>query len=293
MRRTLFAFPRDLLPAVWGSASARVADPAAHPVRQGDRGRGIAKRGDAWVHRTFNAVLRVPGRGRAGDHRGAARAAPGAGPAAGAQPGQVLRRHLPGRSPAARHARGDRPDHARDNAGDWRISRPHWTLTEDWLGAPADHDDVRGGLRRAGPALAAHASGRAPRPTSSGGWARPRPSYAARWPSSARSRSRSTDGRRLPAARRPRRRPRAGAVGGPAAGARPHHDGLEAACLLPRRRRRPAPVRQQRQRRHDRLVERPHRRLLGPGPGRAWSGRAPRATSAPTALPRSRPRRSA
>ena len=26
MRRTLFAFPRDLLPAVWGSASARVAE---------------------------------------------------------------------------------------------------------------------------------------------------------------------------------------------------------------------------------------------------------------------------
>ena len=39
MRRTLFVFPRDLLPAAWGSASARVAAQLRRPARQGGRGR--------------------------------------------------------------------------------------------------------------------------------------------------------------------------------------------------------------------------------------------------------------
>ena len=55
-------------------------------------------------------------------------------------------------------------------------------------------------------------------------------------------------------------------------GARPDDDGLEGARLLPRRRTRQA-LRPQRQRRHHRLVGRPGRRLLGPGRRRrsSWS----------------------
>ena len=37
MRRTLFVFPRELLPAAWGSASARVATSERQADRQGDR----------------------------------------------------------------------------------------------------------------------------------------------------------------------------------------------------------------------------------------------------------------
>ena len=37
MRRTLFVFPRDLLPAAWGSASARVATSERQADRQGHR----------------------------------------------------------------------------------------------------------------------------------------------------------------------------------------------------------------------------------------------------------------
>ena len=51
MRRTLFVFPRDLLPAAWGSASARVAASRARPAGQGAsrrpgsrrRRRGVAR----------------------------------------------------------------------------------------------------------------------------------------------------------------------------------------------------------------------------------------------------------
>ncbi len=45
MRRTLFVFPRDLLPAAWGSASARVAATERGPDGQGRReGRGRRRR---------------------------------------------------------------------------------------------------------------------------------------------------------------------------------------------------------------------------------------------------------
>jgi len=57
MRRTLFVFPRDLLPAAWGSASARVAAQLrprlAKEVEQG----GLAPDGAAWVDAACAAVL--------------------------------------------------------------------------------------------------------------------------------------------------------------------------------------------------------------------------------------------
>ena len=60
MRRTLFAFPRDLLPAVWGSASARVAAQLQHAARQGGRGAaGSPATATPWLSRTFEAVLRT------------------------------------------------------------------------------------------------------------------------------------------------------------------------------------------------------------------------------------------
>ena len=54
MRRTLFVFPRDLLPAAWGSASARVAERAGARLAKeveaaglADGRRGLARRGAA------------------------------------------------------------------------------------------------------------------------------------------------------------------------------------------------------------------------------------------------------
>ena len=82
--------------------------------------------------------------------------------------------------------------------------------------------------------------------------------------------SRSGPGRR--AGHRPARRPGAAAgrrtVGGAAARAGFHPDGLAAAGLVPGRARVPA-VRPERQRWPDAVVGRPDRRRLGPGPGQA------------------------
>ena len=45
MRRTLFVFPRDLLPAAWGSASARVAGTLATRLVKEVEAGGLAEDG--------------------------------------------------------------------------------------------------------------------------------------------------------------------------------------------------------------------------------------------------------
>jgi len=49
MRRTLFVFPRDLLPAAWGSASARVATAERKRVARMVEQAGLADDGAAWL----------------------------------------------------------------------------------------------------------------------------------------------------------------------------------------------------------------------------------------------------
>ena len=49
MRRTVFAFPRELLPAVWGSAAARVAAQQRAQLARDVVKAGIAADGPGWV----------------------------------------------------------------------------------------------------------------------------------------------------------------------------------------------------------------------------------------------------
>lgn len=146
MRRTLWAFPRDLLPAVLGSASRRVAATTrAALVRDLERD-GVADDGAAWVERARTAVL-----GRLGDGSalGAAR----------------LRQELPelaGRTAAVENARtwevpqsfaprlltvmGAEGLICRGaNDGHWRASRPAWTAMQTWLGERVEPLDERAG----------------------------------------------------------------------------------------------------------------------------------------------------
>jgi hypothetical protein len=159
MRRTVFAFPRDLLPAVWGSASRRVTTQLETRLAKEVESNGVAKDGARWLTRTTAAVLRT----LADD-----------GPATTAQLRErvpPLARRLemsPGKSyggnfPIAPRVLSTLASSGRimrgANAGDWRLSRPVWTLTEQWLGEPADllpPDDgyrllVERWLRRFGP----------------------------------------------------------------------------------------------------------------------------------------------
>jgi len=133
MRRTLFVFPRELLPAAWGSASARVAAQLRARLAKEVEGAGLAEDGRAWLDAACAAVL--------------ARLADGSAASA-----QVLREEVPeiaGRiemSPGKAYG-GNFPIAPRvltqlgvegltvrgRNGGHWRTSRPLWTLMREWL----------------------------------------------------------------------------------------------------------------------------------------------------------------
>src|SRR5690349_7820107 len=57
MRRTVFVFPRDLLPAAWGSASARVAVQLRARLAKEVETHGIAANGAVWLEEACAAVL--------------------------------------------------------------------------------------------------------------------------------------------------------------------------------------------------------------------------------------------
>ncbi|WP_210648579.1 winged helix DNA-binding domain-containing protein [Nocardioides sp. SYSU D00065] len=132
MRRTLFVFPRELLPAAWGSASARVAATERTRIAKAIAGAGIADDGAAWLDAARTATL--------------ARLA--AGPASTAE----LRAELPelaGTVGGTTDKPWDRPVPVAPwvltvlglegaavrgrNAGHWRLNKPTWCRTEDWL----------------------------------------------------------------------------------------------------------------------------------------------------------------
>lgn len=133
MRRTLFVFPRDLLPAAWGSASARVATALrARLVKEVEQG-GIAADGAAWLDAACAATLE---RLADGSELPAARLREEVAELDGrldigkgkyATNVSVAPRVLTQLAVEARILRGS-------NGGHWRTARPQWTLAETWLG---------------------------------------------------------------------------------------------------------------------------------------------------------------
>ena len=144
MRRTLFVFPRDLLPAAWGSASARVATQLrARLVKEVEAG-GIATDGSAWLDAARGAVLArlaEDGELSAQDLRDqvpelAGRLDMAVGKSYGANV-PIAPRVLTQLAVETEIVRGR-------NAGHWRTSRPLWTLMRGWLGeepAPLKSDE--------------------------------------------------------------------------------------------------------------------------------------------------------
>ena len=117
MRRTLFVFPRDLLPAAWGSASARVADQERRRHGEGGRARGPRRGRRGWLKEAREAVL---GRLADGSALGAAtlreRAARAGGQGRCSAAAEVDGRGVAG-SAGARHARGRGADRPRPQRG--------------------------------------------------------------------------------------------------------------------------------------------------------------------------------
>ncbi len=138
MRRTLFAFPRDLLPAVWGSVAARVADIERKKIGKNVVAAGVAADGDAWLMAARDEVLAL----LAGSDAMAAKDIRARVPMLDIKvsgspsserwgaPVNVAPRVLTWLGARAELVRGR-------NGGHWRTSRPQWTLMPGWLGEPA------------------------------------------------------------------------------------------------------------------------------------------------------------
>ncbi len=135
MRRTLFVFPRDLLPAAWGAPGDRVAAQEHRKIAKDVEAAGVAAEGAAWLADVRGQLLQAL---RAAPEGLPAREVRAAVPALDrkveVQPGskwggatQVAPRVLAWLGAAGDVVRGR-------NAGHWRLSRPSYTRMDTWLG---------------------------------------------------------------------------------------------------------------------------------------------------------------
>ena len=146
MRRTLFVFPRELLPHVWGSASDRVAQQLRTRLAKEVEAHGIAKRGEVWLTRMNNAVLDALADGPATTAELRERLPPLA-RRLDVAPGKSYGVNIP-IAPRVLGTLGATGAILRgSNEGDWRTSRPRWTLTEQWLDAPVTKAGADAGYR--------------------------------------------------------------------------------------------------------------------------------------------------
>ena len=144
MRRTVFVFPRDLLPAVWGSAAARVAAQQRSQLARDVVKAGITDDGPTWVERATGDVLTLlHERGpmttmqlRAELPALDARLVVSPGKTYGGE-FPVAPRVLTTLAASGAIVRGD-------NDGGWKTSRPRWTVTADWVDVGPALDEAEG-----------------------------------------------------------------------------------------------------------------------------------------------------
>ena len=108
---------------------------------------GIAKNGAAWVTRTCKAVLKTLGEDGPATTAELRERIPTLARSLELSPGKsyggsfpIAPRLLSTLAAGGQMMRGG-------NDGDWRLSRPRWTLTEQWLGEPARPEDLATGYR--------------------------------------------------------------------------------------------------------------------------------------------------
>ncbi|HET6151812.1 MAG TPA: winged helix DNA-binding domain-containing protein [Marmoricola sp.] len=137
MRRTLFAYPRGLLPAVWGSAAARVAAQQHARLAKEVVEHGHAEDGARWVAQAYADVLehlRVHGPATTQQIRAAL---PALEARLSLSPGKTWAAEVSIAPRVLTALAADGSVLRGENDGGWKTSRPRWTVTEQWLGAPA------------------------------------------------------------------------------------------------------------------------------------------------------------
>jgi hypothetical protein len=134
MRRTLFVFPRDLLPAAWGSASARVAATLGTRLAKEVEKHGLAADGARWLDEAKAAVLDLLRDGGALTAQEIRARVPALEGRLDLSPGKKYAANVPV-APRVLTQLGVEGALVRgENAGHWRLSKPRWTLMSDWLG---------------------------------------------------------------------------------------------------------------------------------------------------------------
>ncbi len=133
MRRTLFVFPRDLLAAAWGSASARVATTEWARIAKDVTASGLADDADAWLKSAGDAVLSKLEDGPLTAQQLRELVPEIAGTVRVGSPGSKWGGDIP-IGPRVLGQLGARGDIMRGrNSGHWRTSRPAWSLMSQWL----------------------------------------------------------------------------------------------------------------------------------------------------------------
>lgn len=134
MRRTLFAFPRDLLPAALGVSVARIAPEQRRLVSRDAHKHGIADDGEAWLEAAGDAVMRRLSDADPMSAKQLREELPELAGAITVNEGKkyggtfnLAPRVLTWLGAEGRITRGT-------NAGHWRLSKPTWTPMADWLG---------------------------------------------------------------------------------------------------------------------------------------------------------------
>ena len=134
MRRTLFVFPRDLLPAALGSAAARVAGPHAARLAKDVEAGGLAADGEAWLKEAREGVLTRLSDGSALTAQQLREQVPELEGRVEMAPGKKWGGSIP-MGPRVLTQLGLEGEIVRGrNTSHWRVSRPEWTLTRTWLG---------------------------------------------------------------------------------------------------------------------------------------------------------------
>lgn len=134
MRRTLFVFERDLLPAVWGSASARIAPTLAARLAKDIELAGLADDGAAWLAAARSAVMARLADGDALSATQLREQVPELTGRIDQSPGKAYNVNAP-IAPRVLTQLGVETAIVRGrNGGHWRVSRPQWTSMAAWLG---------------------------------------------------------------------------------------------------------------------------------------------------------------
>ncbi|HEX2893879.1 MAG TPA: winged helix DNA-binding domain-containing protein [Marmoricola sp.] len=135
MRRTVFAFPRDLLPAVWGSAAARVAVQQRKRLAGDVEKAGIAPDGLRWVEETTSAVLGTLHEQGPMTTMELRAAVPALEARLVISPGKTYGGEFPIASRVLTTLASSGAVVRGENDGGWKTSRPRWTVTSDWVDA--------------------------------------------------------------------------------------------------------------------------------------------------------------